>query len=88
MKYYVSSCDMRVTILADNPKDAVKKAIKNSDPDSLGYLAHVSETGFESSNPNDYYVLIPKILLELDMISKEEYDHFLAMIDEARDGLE
>jgi hypothetical protein len=65
-KYYVTSGDLKVTILASNPMDACVKAlqkVKEKIP-SLGMIFGVSQKSFEINNydDDDVFVFAPEVV--------------------------
>ena len=67
-KYYLQSGSLEVCINAVNATEAAKFAILNHKPKSLGMLLKVSETGFNSTNPDDGFLLVPYLLHEMGFV--------------------
>lgn len=87
MKYYVESGEMKRVVIASDPKEAVKIAIEQDKPESLGLLAVISERGFDTAYPDDYYILTPAILLEMYLISQDDYNNMVKAFTEDHNEL-
>jgi len=69
-KYYVQTGSHEVIVQADTVADAFRVAIKRilaKNPEKLGLLMSVSETGFESQNDEDTFMLVQTLLEELGL---------------------